>query len=159
LDATYTSSNMITDLLPHKAPWLLVDEVIRVEIGAMITTKMTLPRDNIFVCSHFGGTPPLVPGVLLIEFVAQSAHLLALISAQTSGGGLQKRPPLLARCKSSFTAPAYAEDEIVAIVRLSNKSMGVYVHEAIVSVREKQVCRIEIFAGTAPDEFGYGVAP
>ena len=65
----------VLTLLPHRPPFLLVDEVIDGEPGVRCVATRTL-RDDWWFAGHFPGTP-VMPGVLIVEALAQTATLAA----------------------------------------------------------------------------------
>lgn len=58
------------DLLPHREPFLLVDEITALEPGATISGLWRITGDEFFFPGHFPGRPTL-PGVLMVESLAQ----------------------------------------------------------------------------------------
>jgi 3-hydroxyacyl-[acyl-carrier-protein] dehydratase len=66
----------VLHLLPHRYPLLMVDRVIEIASGKVRTLKNVSNNENFFV-GHFPGNP-VMPGVLIIEALAQSAAILAL---------------------------------------------------------------------------------
>ncbi len=69
----------IQRLLPHRPPFLLVDRVVAFEKDASITCLKGVTMNEPFFAGHFPGHP-VMPGVLILEALAQSAALLALLS-------------------------------------------------------------------------------
>ena len=63
-------------MLPHRYPFLMVDRVIEIGDGKARTLKNVSNNEPFFV-GHFPGNP-VMPGVLIIEALAQSAAILAL---------------------------------------------------------------------------------
>jgi beta-hydroxyacyl-ACP dehydratase FabZ len=66
----------VLDLLPHRYPFLLVDRIITLEPGHLVAIK-NVSFNEPFFSGHFPGNP-IMPGVLIIEALAQSGAILAL---------------------------------------------------------------------------------
>jgi 3-hydroxyacyl-[acyl-carrier-protein] dehydratase len=62
--------------LPHRAPFIFVDEVLELVPGESAVARKVFPADEPFFRGHFPGDP-LVPGVILTEALAQTAGLAA----------------------------------------------------------------------------------
>jgi 3-hydroxyacyl-[acyl-carrier-protein] dehydratase len=58
------------DVLPHRPPFLFIDEVMTLEPGVSASGTWTLTGDEAFFAGHFPGRPTL-PGVLMVEAIAQ----------------------------------------------------------------------------------------
>jgi 3-hydroxyacyl-[acyl-carrier-protein] dehydratase len=71
----------ILSILPHRYPFLLVDRVLEMEPGKRIVALKNFTINEEFFVGHFPGHP-VVPGVLLIEGMAQAGGLLALAHRQ-----------------------------------------------------------------------------
>lgn len=69
------SLERIMSVLPHRPPFLFVDEVLRLALGVSITARRTLRPDEPYFAGHFPGRP-LMPGVLVTEALAQTCGLL-----------------------------------------------------------------------------------
>ncbi len=82
------------DLLPHRPPFLFVDEILDVEPGRSASGIWRLTGDEWFFPGHFPGRPTL-PGVLMCEAIAQVGALAVLADERYAGklplfGGLDK---------------------------------------------------------------------
>jgi 3-hydroxyacyl-[acyl-carrier-protein] dehydratase len=72
------------DVLPHRPPFLFVDEVIALEPGATATGLWRLTGDEWFFSGHFPGRPTL-PGVLMCEAIAQVGAIAVLCDSRFAG--------------------------------------------------------------------------
>lgn len=79
-------AQQIMEYLPHRYPFLLIDRVLSVELGevkkAVAIKNVTINEP--FFTGHFPGNP-VMPGVLIIEAMAQAAGMLAHLAAETEG--------------------------------------------------------------------------
>jgi 3-hydroxyacyl-[acyl-carrier-protein] dehydratase len=69
----------IMRLLPHRPPFLLVDRVVELEPGNRIVAWKSVTMNEPFFPGHFPGHP-VMPGVLILEALAQAAGILAMKS-------------------------------------------------------------------------------
>jgi 3-hydroxyacyl-[acyl-carrier-protein] dehydratase len=81
----------ILGLLPHRPPFLLVDRVVALEPGKRIVAWKSVTMNEPFFQGHFPGHP-VMPGVLILEALAQAAAILAMKSM----------PPEDARAKITY---------------------------------------------------------
>lgn len=77
----------IQQQLPHRFPFLLVDRVTEIELGKRILAYKNVSANEAFFQGHFP-TQPVMPGVLVIEALAQAGGVLTQV---THGGGLENR--------------------------------------------------------------------
>jgi 3-hydroxyacyl-[acyl-carrier-protein] dehydratase len=75
-DAKVDELSRVLGLLPHRYPFLLVDRIVELEKGRVATLKNVTFNEPYFA-GHFPANP-VMPGVLIVEALAQSAAILAL---------------------------------------------------------------------------------
>jgi len=75
-DERLSELGKILGLLPHRYPFLLVDRILEIDKGRILTLK-NVTFNEPFFNGHFPGNP-VMPGVLIVEALAQSGALLAL---------------------------------------------------------------------------------
>jgi 3-hydroxyacyl-[acyl-carrier-protein] dehydratase len=73
----------IIELLPHRYPFLLVDRVLDFEEGKSLNAIKNVTMNEPFFTGHFPGNP-VMPGVLLIESLAQAGAILAYLTTKSS---------------------------------------------------------------------------
>jgi 3-hydroxyacyl-[acyl-carrier-protein] dehydratase len=71
-------------ILPHRDPFLMIDEVIDLEPGKRAVARKTVRADEWFLAGHFPGRP-IMPGVLMVEGLAQTGAVIVLTLEENRG--------------------------------------------------------------------------
>ena len=78
------SKEEIKKIIPHREPFLLIDEVVEVEPGKRIKGIKYVKQDEYYFKGHFPSNP-IMPGVLMIEAIAQTGAIAALLLPENKG--------------------------------------------------------------------------
>ena len=133
----------IMKLLPHRYPFLLIDKMIDMDGEESGTAIKNVTINEPFFQGHFPGKP-VMPGVLLVEAMAQAAGALVLNHLGDAHAG--KLVFFMSIDKARFRKPVLPGDVVHFHVKLSNKRAPVWKYWAEAYVDGKKVAEAEIGA-------------
>jgi UDP-3-O-[3-hydroxymyristoyl] N-acetylglucosamine deacetylase/3-hydroxyacyl-[acyl-carrier-protein] dehydratase len=114
--------NAIKKMLPHRYPFLLVDKVVEIELGKRIVGVKNVTVNEPFFQGHFP-QKPIMPGVLIIEAMAQTGGLL-LFSEQEDYEG--KLAYFTSIDKAKFRKQVIPGDQLFFVVEIIAKRKNIY---------------------------------
>jgi 3-hydroxyacyl-[acyl-carrier-protein] dehydratase len=131
----------IHKFLPHRYPFLLVDRIIEINPGEKATGIKNVTCNEEFFQGHFPGNP-IMPGVLMIEAMAQVAGLLAFRSGATVG----KSVYFMSIEKAKFRKPVVPGDQLRIEVAILQQRGNVWKFSGNASVEDKVAAEAEFTA-------------
>jgi 3-hydroxyacyl-[acyl-carrier-protein] dehydratase len=137
----------IQQLLPHRYPFLMVDRIVQLDTGVKAVGIKNVSINEEFFQGHFPGHP-IMPGVLIIEAMAQVAGILALQSGAASG----KAVYFMSIEKAKFRKPVVPGDQLKMEITILQQRGNVWKFEGNALVGEKIVAESEFTAMVADRE-------
>lgn len=132
----------IQRLLPHRYPFLLVDRVLECVIGERIVALKNISHNESQFQGHFPGRP-IMPGVLILEAMAQACGLLA--SATADEGPEQGTIMVFAGIdRARFKRQVVPGDQVRLEATLQKRKRDIWKFSAIASVDDAIVCSAEM---------------
>ncbi len=131
----------ILNILPHRYPFLLVDRIIEFEKNKRIVGIKNVTFNEGFFQGHFPNRP-IMPGVLLIEAMAQVGGILAFKSA----GVENKIVYFLGIDKARFRQPVIPGDQIRFVLEVLKNRRTIWTFKAEAFVEDKLVAEAELMA-------------
>lgn len=137
----------ITNFIPHRPPFLFVDEIVS-ESDDTLVARRTWRPDEEFYRGHYPGMP-ITPGVLLCEAVFQAGALLLSRRQQASTGAAPKNGvPLLAKITDvRFRNPVFPGETITIEVKRKEELGGFVFMSGSVKSGEKRVLTVAFSVG------------
>jgi 3-hydroxyacyl-[acyl-carrier-protein] dehydratase len=132
----------VLEHLPHRFPFLLIDRIRTVELGKRIVALKNVTINEPFFQGHFPGRP-IMPGVLILEAMAQAAGILVF---KTQGNKPQADSVyyLAGIDKARFKRPVVPGDQLEIEVVLERGVRGVWKFSCMARVDGLPVCEAEM---------------
>ena len=133
------------ELLPHRYPFLLVDRVTNVEPGASLSAIKNVTANEPFFQGHFPGQP-IMPGVLILEAMAQATGLLAfsgMVDAHKSSLYM-----LVGIDKARFRGQVVPGDQLQLEISLKRTMRGIGMFDCQALVDGKVVAEAEMMCSS-----------
>ena len=133
----------IMDLLPHGYPFLLIDRILEIEPGKRIVGIKNVTYNEPFFPGHFPGRP-IMPGVLIVEAMAQTAGVLAFKSLPEDE---QRKPVLfLGLDNVRFRKPVVPGDQLRMELEITRHRQATWGFKGKAFVEDKLVAEADLLA-------------
>jgi 3-hydroxyacyl-[acyl-carrier-protein] dehydratase len=133
----------VTDLIPHRPPFLFVDEIVS-ESESGLVSRRTFRADEDFYRGHYPGAP-ITPGVLLCEAVFQTGALY--LARRMASTGKPNGVPLLAKINDvRFRNSVFPGETVTIEVKLKDLVAGFYMMHGSIHSGEKRVLTVDFAA-------------
>lgn len=133
----------IMQLLPHRYPFLLVDRVVELEPNKRIKAIKNVSINEPFFAGHFPAQP-VMPGVLVVEAMAQAGGLLTQLSLGAAPLDGDRLFYLVKVDKARFSRMVVPGDQLELEVVLKRNLRGMAQYECCARVAGKEVASAEI---------------
>jgi 3-hydroxyacyl-[acyl-carrier-protein] dehydratase len=127
--------NQIKEYLPHRYPMLLVDRVLDVEVGKRITAIKNVTVNEEFFNGHFPHKP-VMPGVLMIEAMAQTAAILSFMTMNVKPDE-NSVVYFVGIDNARFKRPVEPGDQLKMDVEILRVARGIWKYKAVATVDGK----------------------
>ncbi|MCG6864464.1 MAG: 3-hydroxyacyl-ACP dehydratase FabZ [Thiogranum sp.] len=127
--------NAIKKLLPHRYPFLLVDRVLDFEPGVSLQAIKNVTFNEPFFQGHFP-EKPVMPGVLILEALAQATGLLAF-NTESRGAERDTLYYLVGIDNARFKHPVVPGDQLHLSVTVTKQKRGIWVFDSQATVDGK----------------------
>jgi len=136
----------IQKMLPHRYPFLFVDRILEYEEGKSIVGIKNVTIDEPFFQGHFPARP-IMPGVLMVEAMAQVGGVLVYLSSGTD----DKMVYFMSIDKVKFRKPVVPGDQLRMEVQTLQSRGKIWKFKGEAKVDGKVVCEAEFMAMTAKE--------
>jgi len=137
-------SEGIQKILPHRYPFLLVDRIVELESGQRVVGIKNVSANEPFFVGHFPGRP-IMPGVLIVEALAQTAGILM-------GEGGDRIPLLMGIDKARFRRQVVPGDQLRLEVEMVQSRRNICKVNGRAYVGEELAAEAGIMAMMVPRE-------
>jgi len=135
----------IMELLPHRYPFLMVDRIVDMQGDLSAVGIKNVTINEPFFAGHFPGMP-VMPGVLLIEGMAQTAGALVINNMDESAGDADRIVYFMTIDKARFRQPVVPGDTVHYAVEQMRHRANVWKFKGETFVDDKLVAEAELSA-------------
>ncbi len=143
------NQNQIKEYIPHREPFLFIDKLFNIEKLKKATGIKTFTQNDYFFKGHFP-EQPVVPGVILVEMMAQTAA--ALIAYSIKEETFDKIVYLMNIDNTKFRKPVFPNEKIYAHVNALRSKGKVWKFEGLLLDNENNKIAESVWCATIMDK-------
>ncbi len=141
----------IMRFLPHRYPFLLVDKILEITPGSRIVGCKNVTVNEPFFVGHFPSFP-VMPGVMIIEAMAQTGGIFAMDSLNVKAGeDPDTKMFFMSIDKARFRKPVVPGDTLIMTMELINQRRNIWKFKGRTEVEGVLVCEAEMMASITTD--------
>lgn len=139
--------NQIKEMIPHRYPFLMIDRVYDIEIGKSCKAIKNVSVNEWYFSGHFPNKP-IMPGVLMVEGMAQAAGVLAYysIKQEEQQAHQQSEMYFMTIDNVKFRAIVQPSDTLVMCINVTQQRGNIWKFSGEASVNGKPVCEASFMA-------------
>jgi len=141
-EATQLDIKQILRFLPHRYPFLLIDRVLECRPGQSIRALKNVTFNEPYFPGHFPSRP-VMPGVMIIESLAQAAGILAFVSAGVVPNS-ETKFYFVGIDKARFRKPVEPGDQLLLNVQLERALKGIWRFSSTAVVGDTEVAHADM---------------
>ena len=147
-DSAQLDINGILKRLPHRYPFLLVDRVLEHRAGESIRALKNVTYNELLFAGR-SPSRPVMPGVMIIEALAQAAGILCCLSANVISND-ETRFYFVGIDRARFRKPVEPGDQLILTAQIKRSFKAVWRFSAAAFVGESEVAHAQIMAAPEP---------
>ena len=141
-EAVQLDMQAVLERLPHRYPFLLVDRVLECRPGESIRALKNVTYNEPFFPGHFPGRP-VMPGVMIIEALAQTAGILCFVTANVFPDQ-DTRFYFVGIDKARFRRPVVPGDQLLLTAQLERSLRGIWRFATLALVGSQEVAQADM---------------
>jgi len=141
-EAVQLDMQAILERLPHRYPFLLVDRVLECRPGESIRALKNVTYNEPFFPGHFPGRP-VMPGVMIIEALAQTAGILCFVTANVFPDH-NTLFYFVGIDKARFRRPVVPGDQLLLTAQLERSLRGIWRFATVALVGSQEVAQADM---------------